>query len=116
MMSGVFLEMRTIMGDGLFIPLMAFTTIYLVNFGYIHGRGIKKLDAYFENGKDYNDTWTLSATFRFGTYCQEFIRGKLKVEDHNMRWWMYFNALGYILFCVQLGCYVLLSIYLNFLS
>lgn len=95
------------MGKGVFLPLGLFLMIFSVNFMYISARGIKKLDAYFENGKDYNDTWTLSASSRFFDYCWWFIRGRLKVSDHDMRWWMYFNAAGYVLSC---GFIVLASI------
>lgn len=88
-----------VMGKGLFLSLGIYTLIFSVNFMYISARGIKKLDAYFEDGKDYDDTWSFSASSRFFDYCWNFIRGRLKVSDHDIRWWMYFNAIGYLLTC-----------------
>lgn len=112
-MSDTFMVMKEIIGDSLFVPLNIFFVIYSINFGYVHARGIKKMDSYFENGKNYNDTFTFAATYRFGTYCEQFLRGKLKVNDLNMRLWMYFNAFGYAFFTIVLLGYVFLSIYLE---
>ncbi len=108
--------LQRVLGNGVFYTLGAIFGIHSFHFIYVSASGIKKLDAYFEDGKDYNDTWSIGANFRYFGYCQKFITGKLKVENHDMRWWMYFNALGYVtgLF-ILLSCAVI-DFYLSFLA
>lgn len=107
---------RAFIGDGLFFLTGAVMLLFAINFMYISASGIKKLDAYFEGGKDYDDTWSIGANFRFFDYCQKFIAGKLKVEDHDMRWWMYFNAVGYAITAFVLCSCVAIDLYLSFFA
>lgn len=106
---------QNIIGDGLFFLTGAIMLLFAINFMQISARGIKKLDAYFESGKDYDDTWSIGANFRFFRYCQRFIVGKLKVDDHDIRWWMYFNALGYVTTVAVLFSCILIDCYISFI-
>ncbi|KAF1075920.1 hypothetical protein [Halodesulfovibrio sp. MK-HDV] len=85
------------LGDGIMIPCGLILMIFSVNFMYISASGIKKLDAYFADGKDYKDTWTISANFRFFKYCRQYLFRRLGIPKGGMRLWMRFNVLGYIL-------------------
>lgn len=102
-MSNVTQEIRFFVGDELYAFITVYAIIFSINFMYISAKGIKKLDAYFEDGKDYGDTWSMGANFRFFSYCTKFIKGKLDFHSNGMKVWMFFNALGYIIFYAYLG-------------
>lgn len=104
------------LGNELFLSLFIVLLMFSINFGYIYVRGIKKLDAYFENGKDYNDTWTISANFRFFKYCRDYMRGRLVVHSPGMRLWMRFNAVGYALLMMFFSSILVVACYLKISS
>ena len=106
--------LENVLGSGVFYTLSAVFFIHTLHFLYISGSGIRKLDAYFENGKDYGDTWSIGANFRYFGYCWKFTIGRLKVEDHDMRWWMYFNASGYVVSVFFMLSVFITDCYLSF--